>query len=73
MGIDLDPAIKSVEGMAHGLIERLPYLLLGAIVFGIFYLLARVTRRLIRRLTRRRGSHLGAARVSMQQQRQAAA
>ena len=63
MGIDLNPAIKSVEGMAHGLIERLPYLVLGVIVFGIFFLIARITRRLIRRLTRQRGSHHGAARV----------
>lgn len=63
MNFHLAIAVQSLQGMARGFLNRLPYLGLALIIFLIFYLIARGIRGLIVRLANRRGAHYGAGLV----------
>lgn len=54
MNIQVSAAWEKVQGMINGFIALLPNIVLALIVFAIFYIIAGITRRLVRRLTRDR-------------------
>lgn len=53
MNIDLSDAAQSVQQMATGFVERLPYLAVALLVFVLFFALARVVRASVRALALR--------------------
>ncbi len=55
MNIDLSAAVHSLHGMVSGFFERLPYLVVAALVYGVFHVTAGLVRKLITRLTRHSG------------------
>jgi len=59
MGINLDQFWISLQHMLDATIARLPSLILGAIVFALFYLLSALVSQLIRRTTRGHRENLG--------------
>jgi small-conductance mechanosensitive channel len=56
-------ALNSVQEMLKGFMERLPYIVLGLIIFFIFYFAAKGVRSLMRRFAAGRQSHLSLALV----------
>lgn len=57
MHFDLTAALQSLRGMAFGFLQQLPYIAIALFVFAAFYVVARLTRRVIRNLTERRKRH----------------
>lgn len=57
MDFDLTAALQSLRGMAIGFLRQLPYILIALLVFALFYVGARLTRRAIRSLAQRRRRH----------------
>ena len=57
MNFDLTSALQSLRGMAVGFIQQLPYIVIALLVFGVFYVAARLTGRGIHALTERRRQH----------------
>ena len=57
MNFDLSEALGTLQAMAAGFVERLPYFAIAAIVYVAFHVIARLSRRLIRHLTERRRKH----------------
>ena len=57
MNFDLSAATQSLRGLAVGFFQQLPYIVIAVIVFVLFYLAARLTRRVIRALTEKRRKH----------------
>lgn len=57
MDFDLTAALQSLRGMAVGFLRQLPYIAIALLVFALFYVGARLTRRVIRNLTERRRKH----------------
>ena len=57
MGFDLTAALRSLRGMAVGFLQQLPYIVVALLVFALFYVAARLTRKAIRNLTKRRRKH----------------
>ena len=60
-GIDLSNAWKSGDRIAYSAVSLLPNLILGAIVFGIFIVIATAAKSMVRRFSKRRkkGQSLG--------------
>ncbi len=56
MSIDFSAAIRSVQAMLNGLLAQLPYIVIGLLVFALFWWLSGLASRLIERLIRRRSS-----------------
>lgn len=63
MNIQFSEAVVGVQEMVNGFLERIPFIILGLIVFALFILVGRLFRRTIRRfaLRRRRHKNLGMA------------
>lgn len=61
MNPDLSVALTRIEGMVNGLFRLLPNIVLAVIVFGLFFLAARVIKSSVRRLSRghRQARNLG--------------
>ena len=57
MRLDLSQALKSVNEMAAGFAERLPYILVALTVFVVFYIAAKLIRSVVRRVSMRRKRH----------------
>jgi small-conductance mechanosensitive channel len=57
MKVDFSEATQSVQAMLNGFIERLPYIFVALIVFGIFYLIAMGVRAAVRSFTQRIQRH----------------
>ncbi len=57
MRFDLTAAFASVQSMAATVAERLPYVVVAIIAYALFHVTARLTRRLIARLTESRRKH----------------
>ena len=57
MTLSLTAALQSLRGMAVNFLQQLPYFLIALLVYGVFHIVARLTRRTIRRLTERRKRH----------------
>ena len=57
MNLDFSEALHSVHAMATGFLQRLPYLVVAAAVYALFYLAAKNVRRLVSRLSDRRRKH----------------
>ena len=57
MKFDPSEALRGVQEMGNGFLERLPYIVLALVVFFIFYLIAKGVRSGIRRLSARRKRH----------------
>jgi len=57
MNFDLTAALQSLRGMAYGFVQQLPYIAIALLVFALFYVAARLTRRGIRNLSERRKRH----------------
>ncbi len=57
MNFDLTAALASLQSMALGFLQQLPYVVIALLVFAVFYVAARMTRRVIRRLTEKRRKH----------------
>lgn len=47
---------ETIDGIIDGFLDRLPFIVLGAAVFGLFYFLARVAGRMVRRATEGKSS-----------------
>lgn len=56
--VDVDAATvwETVDNMVDGVLDRLPFIVLGAVVFLIFFVVAKVARRVIRKSTERKDS-----------------
>jgi small conductance mechanosensitive channel len=54
MDIDLSVALAQIEAMLTGFVRMLPGIVLGLVVFTLFYLVAKAVRRLIRRYAEHR-------------------
>jgi small conductance mechanosensitive channel len=54
MDIDLSVALAQIEAMLTGFVRTLPGIVLGLVVFTLFYLVAKAVRRLIRRYAEHR-------------------
>lgn len=61
MNFDFSVALKTAQSLVHDLIALLPNILLGSIVFAVFYLVAKNIRTLVRRATaqHRRAHNVG--------------
>jgi small conductance mechanosensitive channel len=59
MGINFDKFWESARHMVESVIARLPSLILGLIVFFVFYIMSVIVGRIIRRTTRRHRENLG--------------
>jgi len=57
MNFDMSAALASLQGMAIGFIRQLPYIAIALLVFAVFYMGARLTRRVIRHFTEKRRKH----------------
>lgn len=57
MNFDLSEASASLQGMVAAFLNRLPYVLIAVVVYLIFHIAARTTRRVIRHFTERRRKH----------------
>ena len=57
MQFDMTEALQSLHGIVQALILRLPYVVVGLVVFAVFYLAAKGMRHLITRITERRRRH----------------
>jgi len=57
MNFDMSAALASLQGMALGFVRQLPYIAIAILVFALFYMGARLTRRVIRHFTERRRKH----------------
>ncbi len=57
MNFDLAAALRSLRGIAAGFLQQLPYIVVALLVFALFYVAARLTRKAIRNLTNRRRKH----------------
>ncbi len=57
MNFDMSAALASLQGMALGFVRQLPYIAIALLVFAVFYMGARLTRRVIRHLTEKRRKH----------------
>ncbi len=57
MNFDMSAALASLQGMAVGFVRQLPYIAIALLVFAVFYMGARLTRRVIRHLTEKRRKH----------------
>ncbi len=57
MNFDMSAALASLQGMALGFVWQLPYIAIALLVFAVFYMGARLTRRVIRHFTERRRKH----------------
>ena len=53
----INQATYAVNNMLNGLLDRLPFIVLGAIVFLLFYVAGRMTRRLAYKISRRAQRH----------------
>ena len=53
----IDQATLAVNHMVNGLLDRAPFIVLGAFIFLLFYLAGRLTRHLAKRLSHRAGRH----------------
>ncbi len=53
MNLDLTPAVNQVMDMVQSLIERLPYIAVGLLVFLVFYLVSRPVQRVVQGIARR--------------------
>ena len=57
MAFNISEVIASVQGLASGFLERLPYLAIAMIVYVLFHLAARLSRKLIGRFTDQHRKH----------------
>lgn len=57
MGVDLNEAYQSALALFSSTMKRLPYVLLAVLMYAIFHVVARLTRRLVNSLTVRRRKH----------------
>ncbi len=57
MNFDMSTALASLRGMAVGFLQQLPYIVIAILVFAVFYMGARLTRRVIRHFTEKRRKH----------------
>jgi small-conductance mechanosensitive channel len=57
MNFDLTTALRSLQGMAIGFLQQFPYILIALLVYAAFHIAARLTRKVIRNLTKRRRKH----------------
>lgn len=55
--MDFTQAWLAFQSIVDGLLGRLPYLVLSLVIFGVFYLIAKGVRALVRRFTERRKGH----------------
>ena len=53
----LDQATLAVNHMVNGLLDRLPFIILGVFIFFLFFLAGRMTRNVARRVSHRAGRH----------------
>ena len=53
----LDQATLAVNHMVNGLLDRAPFIVLGALIFFLFYLAGRTTRHIAKRVSKRAGRH----------------
>ena len=58
--VDVTTVWGTIDNLIDGFLDRLPYFVIGLVVFGLFYLLAKFVRSLIRRFTDdRKAANLG--------------
>ena len=57
MNFDLTAALQSLRRLVVGFLQQLPYIAIALLVFAVFYVAARLTRRGIRNLAQRRRRH----------------
>ena len=58
--VDVTTIWGTIDNLIDGFLDRLPYFAIGLVVFGIFYLLAKLARSLIRKFTEdRQAANLG--------------
>jgi small-conductance mechanosensitive channel len=57
MRINFSEVTKSVQDMANGFFERVPYIVVGFVVFFIFYFAAQGVRTVVRKIARRNRRH----------------
>lgn len=58
MTADFSTAIKAVQAMIKGFLAQLPYIVVGLIVFFVFYFIAKIVRSMMRRFGQERQKHL---------------
>lgn len=63
MEIDFSDAMRAVQGMANAFVMRVPHLLVGVVVFLLFYVAARVVRGSVHAVLRRKESRRNVAEV----------
>jgi small conductance mechanosensitive channel len=59
MRIDLSNAWRQIQGLLNDAVTLLPNLILGIVIFGLFFIAGRYVARLVRTLTRGRGHNHG--------------
>lgn len=57
MSFDLSDATQSLQNMAKGFVERMPYLVIGLLVFIIFFFLGKLVRSIVRKVSQHNRQH----------------
>ena len=57
MNFDLSEATASLQSLIKGFVERVPYILIGLVVFFIFFFLGKLVRSLVRKISERNRQH----------------
>lgn len=57
VNFNINEAVQSLQNMVNGFVERIPFIIIGLIVFFVFFFLGRLVRNIVRKVAERNKQH----------------